>query len=278
MPLGDPTFGVRGTLDGYCEAKEVTTVADDWADDTRALARLPPVVAIRDLSKVYRVGNSRVVALNRVNLDFTPGSFTAIVGTSGSGKSTLLNMIAGLERPTAGQIVCAGLALHDMTEDQLVTYRRKHVGFIFQSFNLLPALTAVQNVALPLAFRGYPKRVRNAHARSILLQLGLEHHLHHTPAQLSGGQQQRVGIARALAVKPTLLFADEPTGNLDSTTAEYTLTLFRSIMERFGQTLIMVTHDHHLAGFADRIVAIGDGRIVGHEESHHPNTLREETT
>ncbi|RMB62511.1 ABC transporter ATP-binding protein [Tessaracoccus antarcticus] len=233
------------------------------------------LVETRDLSKVYRVGDSRVVALNHVNLRIQRGSFTAVVGTSGSGKSTLLNMLAGLEKPTGGEIHVAGQPLHKFSESQLVKYRREQVGFIFQSFNLLQSMTALENVALPLSFRGTSKSTRLARARVVLTQLGLEHHMHHKPNQLSGGQQQRVGIARAMAVQPTLVFADEPTGNLDSKTSEETLSLFRAVIRRFGQTWIMVTHDHHLASFADTIVSIGDGRITDvthtdHNELHNP--------
>lgn len=228
-----------------------------------------PLVQTRDLSKIFRVGDSRVVALNRVNLTIPRGSFTAVVGTSGSGKSTLLNMLGGLEKPTAGEVFVAGQPLHLFTESQLVTYRREQVGFIFQSFNLLPSLTALNNVALPLSFRGIPAHRRQARARAILTQLGLGRHLHHTPGQLSGGQQQRVGIARAMAVQPMLVFADEPTGNLDSHTSEEILTLFRTVIRRFQQTWIMVTHDRHIASFADTIISIGDGRITDISHTDH---------
>lgn len=235
--------------------------------------RLPevgqPLVQTRDLSKIFRVGDSRVIALNRVSLSIPRGSFTAVVGTSGSGKSTLLNMLGGLERPTAGEVFVAGQPLHRFSESQLVTYRREQVGFIFQSFNLLPSLTALDNVALPLSFRGIARHTREARARAVLTQLGLGKHLHHKPGQLSGGQQQRVGIARAMAVQPTLVFADEPTGNLDSRTSEEILNLFRAVISRFQQTWIMVTHDHHLASFADTIVSIGDGRITDVSHTHH---------
>ncbi|MHA7862525.1 ABC transporter ATP-binding protein [Tessaracoccus sp. Y36] len=231
-----------------------------------------PLVQTRDLSKIFRVGDSRVVALNRVNLTIPRGSFTAVVGTSGSGKSTLLNMLGGLEKPTAGEVFVAGQPLHRFSESQLVTYRREQVGFIFQSFNLLQSLTALDNVAMPLSFRGIPKRTRQARARAILTQLGLAGHLHHKPSQLSGGQQQRVGIARAMAVQPTLVFADEPTGNLDSRTSEETLRLFRAVIQRFQQTWIMVTHDHHLASFADTIISIGDGRITDISQTEHAQT------
>ncbi|RRD44484.1 ABC transporter ATP-binding protein [Tessaracoccus sp. OH4464_COT-324] len=225
------------------------------------------MVRARDLSKVYTVGSSKVAALNRVHLDIPAGSFTAIVGTSGSGKSTLLNLLGGLEAPTAGQVSVAGHPLHRYSESKLVTFRRNNVGFIFQSFNLLPQLTALQNVALPLSFRGISRPRRERRARQVLHQLGLAQHASHKPAQLSGGQQQRVGIARALVANPKIVFADEPTGNLDSRTAEETLQLFRAVNRSLKQTWIMVTHDRHLASFADTIVAISDGRIA--EISHN---------
>ncbi|MDO5737399.1 MAG: ABC transporter ATP-binding protein [Propionibacteriaceae bacterium] len=242
---------------------KVGTVASSQLATPRGLPALGEVlVETRDLSKVYRVGDSRVIALNRVDLQIKRGTFTAVVGTSGSGKSTLLNMLGGLEQPTGGEIYVAGQPLHRFSESQLVSYRREQVGFIFQSFNLLESMTALENVALPLSFRGIGKHARLARARVVLTQLGLGGHLNHRPGQLSGGQQQRVGIARAMAVEPTLVFADEPTGNLDSRTSEETLKLFRAVIQRFGQTWIMVTHDHHLASFADTIVSIGDGRIT----------------
>ena len=227
------------------------------------------MIETRDLSKVYKVGDSRVVALNRVNLSIPRGSFTAVVGTSGSGKSTLLNMLAGLEEPTAGEVYVAGQPLHTMSQNELVTYRRQQVGFVFQSFNLMPSMTALQNVALPLSFRGMGKSERNERAKRVLTQIGLGRHLHHKPTQLSGGQQQRVGIARAMAVTPRIVFADEPTGNLDSHTSEETLRLFRTVIQRFGQTWLMVTHDRHLAGFADTIISITDGRIASVEHLNH---------
>ena len=231
------------------------------------------VIRTRDLSKIYQVGDSRVVALNRVNLEFRRGTFTAVVGTSGSGKSTLLNMLGGLERPSAGEVFAAGQPLHTFDENQLVKFRREHVGFIFQSFNLLPQMTALENVALPLSFRGMPKVEREARAKKVLVQLGLGTHMAHRPAQMSGGQQQRVGIARALAVNPQIVFADEPTGNLDSKTAEETLKLFRTVIRHFNQTWIMVTHDRHLASFADTIVSIGDGRITDITHLQHDDLV-----
>ena len=220
----------------------------------------------RNLSKIYTVGDSKVIALNRVNLQIAKGTFTSVVGTSGSGKSTLLNMLAGLEKATQGEIYVAGLPLHTFNETELVTYRRNNLGFVFQSFNLIPSMTAVENVALPLAFQGIAPAERLARARATMVQLGLAKHLDHKPTQLSGGQQQRVGIARALVVNPTIVFADEPTGNLDSKTAEATLQLFQRLCRDFGQTWVMVTHDQHLASFADKIVHIIDGRITSIED------------
>ncbi len=225
----------------------------------------PPLVVTRDLSKIYQVGSSQVVALNRVHLTIARGTFAAVVGTSGSGKSTLLNMLGGLEKPTAGEVWVAGQPLHTFTENQLVTFRREQVGFVFQSFNLIPSMTALENVAWPLAFQGVSKLERLARARITLTRMGLGGHLNHRPTQLSGGQQQRVGIARALVVDPKIVFADEPTGNLDSRTAEATLLLFRQLCERYHQTWVMVTHDQHLASFADIIIHIADGRITSIE-------------
>lgn len=231
-------------------------------------------VETRELSKVYRVGGSPVIALNNVNLRIPHGTFTAVVGTSGSGKSTLLNMLGGLERPTRGEIRVAGRRLEAMRESDLVRFRRENVGFIFQSFNLIESLTAVDNVAMPLSFRGWSRRRRREWSRRVLAQLGLGDHAHQKPSQLSGGQQQRVGIARALAVQPAIVFADEPTGNLDSKTAEQTLNLFREVVRRFSQTWIMVTHDRHLASFADTIVSIGDGRVTDISQIDHADSDR----
>lgn len=222
----------------------------------------PAVVQTHNLTKLYHVGDETVVALNRVNLRVPKGSFVAVVGTSGSGKSTLLNMLGGLEKPSAGEVWVAGQPLHEFNEDQLVTFRRENVGFVFQSFNLIESMTALENVAWPLSFQGVAKEERLTRAHIILKRMGLENHVNHRPNQLSGGQQQRVGIARALVVNPKVVFADEPTGNLDSHTAESTLMLFRQLCQRFGQTWVMVTHDNHLASFADAIVRILDGRIT----------------
>lgn len=223
------------------------------------------VIRVKDLYKVYRVGDSKVKALNGVDFTIQKGEFCSIVGTSGSGKSTLLNMLAGLEKPTKGQIVIAGEHIEKKSENQLVKFRREHIGFIFQSFNLLPALSAVENVALPLTFQGMDKAKRLEKASQVLDLVGLSKHKDHKPTQMSGGQQQRVGIARALVVNPQIIFADEPTGNLDSHTSAEVMELIRKIIHEQNQTLVMVTHDDHLAGFADRIFRISDGKIVSIE-------------
>lgn len=220
------------------------------------------VIRVKDLYKVYRLGENRVRALNGVEFDIDRGVFCAIVGTSGSGKSTLLNMMAGLEPPTKGEIVIAGQHIEKMNESQLVTFRREHVGFIFQSYNLMPTMTSIENVALPLAFRGMDKKKRNLLAEKALELVGLERYKNNLPNQMSGGQQQRVGIARALVLNPEIVFADEPTGNLDSRTSEDVMKLMQRIVDEKKQTLIMVTHDDHLASYADIMIRISDGQIV----------------
>ena len=226
------------------------------------------VIRVRDLYKVYRMGDTKVYALNGVDLDIRRGEFCAITGPSGSGKSTLLNMLAGLEHPSKGEIVIAGKHIEKLNEKQLVTFRRERVGFIFQSYNLIATMDAVENVALPLSFRGMGKARRAKRAKEYLKLVGLERFMTHMPNQMSGGQQQRVGIARALVVNPQIIFADEPTGNLDSKTTMEVLRLMQKIVRERNQTLVMVTHDNNLATYADRIIKIIDGKIVSIEENH----------
>ena len=227
------------------------------------------VIRVKDLYKIYRVGETKVRALNGVSFEIPKGEFVAIVGTSGSGKSTLLNMLAGLEKPTKGEILIGNVHIEKLTEKQLVAFRREKVGFIFQSYNLLKTLNAVENVALPLSFRGVPKKIRNARAEEYLKLVGLEKQMKHMANAMSGGQQQRVGIARALVVDPKIIFADEPTGNLDSKTTIEVLKLMQKVVREQKQTLVMVTHDNNLATYADRIFKIIDGKIVSIEENHH---------
>lgn len=223
------------------------------------------VIRVRNLYKIYRVGETKVRALNGVDFEIYKGEFVAIVGTSGSGKSTLLNMLAGLEKPTKGEIIIGKVHMERLTEKQLVAFRREKVGFIFQSYNLLNTMNAVENVALPLSFRGVAKRVRLKKAREFLALMGVADQEKHMPNQMSGGQQQRVGIARALVVDPQIIFADEPTGNLDSKTTMEVLRLMQRIVREQKQTLVMVTHDNNLASYADRRIRIVDGKITGIE-------------
>lgn len=219
------------------------------------------VIRVKDLYRIYRLGEERVRALNGVSFTIEKGEFVAIVGTSGSGKSTLLNMLAGLEKPSKGEILIGGEHIERMTENQLVKFRQKHIGFIFQSYNLLPMLDSVENVALPLTFQGVDEKERRERAIRMLKLVGLEKYKDHKPTQMSGGQQQRVGIARALVVRPEIIFADEPTGNLDSATTMDVLHLMQDLVLKKHQTIVMVTHDNHLARFANKLIHIKDGRI-----------------
>ena len=235
-----------------------------------------PVIRVKDLYKIYRIGENRVRALNGVDFTIEKGEFCCIVGTSGSGKSTLLNMLAGLEKPTKGEIVIAGEHIEKKSESQLVVFRQAHVGFIFQSYNLLPNMTALENVALPLTFQGVDKKTRQLRAAAMLKLVGLAKYLKHKPGQMSGGQQQRVGIARALVVEPEIIFADEPTGNLDSNTSLEVMQLIQKIVRKKNQTLVMVTHDNYLAGFGDRVIHIRDGKIIQIEDNRERNREKQE--
>ena len=225
-----------------------------------------PIIRVKNLYKIYRVGETKVRALNGVEFTLYKGEFCAIVGTSGSGKSTLLNMLAGLEKPTKGEIEIGGKHIEKLSEKELVTFRREKVGFIFQSYNLLNTMNALENVAMPLSFRGMGRKERLARAKKYMDLVGVGRQAKHMPNQMSGGQQQRVGIARALAVNPQIIFADEPTGNLDSKTTMEVLHLMQKIVREQNQTLVMVTHDNNLASYADRRIRIIDGKIVSIEE------------
>lgn len=220
------------------------------------------IIEVRDLRKVYHIGTEKVVALNHITLDIQEGEFCCLLGTSGSGKSTLLNMLAGLEKPSFGTVRIKGQNIEKMSEKKLVRFRQENIGFIFQSYNLIPTLTALENTAMPLIFRGMSRKRRDAMARETLRRVGLSSHLAHRPTQMSGGQQQRVGIARALVSRPPIVFADEPTGNLDTKTTREVMELMTSMTEDFGQTLVLVTHDLTIASYAHRIIHISDGNIV----------------
>jgi len=219
------------------------------------------IIEIKGLKKVYRMGQEKVYALNGIDLEVRKGEICCLYGTSGSGKSTLLNMVAGLEKPTRGSIVVKGIHVEKLNEKQLAKFRQKYVGFIFQSYNLLPNLTALENVMLPLIFKGYPGKVRKKQALEMLKAVGLENRIHHKPNQMSGGQQQRVSIARAFVEKPEIILADEPTGNLDSKTTIEIMDLIAEMAEKYGQTILLVSHDNEATAYADRIVHIRDGQI-----------------
>ena len=226
-----------------------------------------PIIDLRSVTKVYRVGSVDVHALRGIDLQIMPGEFCCIIGRSGSGKSTLLNMLAGLEPVTSGEVVINGKHLERMNQSELILFRQKYVGFIFQSFNLMPYYTALENVAFPLSFRGVPYDKRMRLARKALKDVGLESHMNHMPGQMSGGQQQRVGIARAFVTHPEVVFADEPTGNLDSKTTKEVMHMIRGFAKRFHQTIVLVSHDPEMTEYADRIVTLIDGRIVSNVEN-----------
>ncbi|WP_411678382.1 ABC transporter ATP-binding protein [Caproicibacter sp.] len=225
------------------------------------------MISIRDIRKVYHIGTEKVVALGRISLSVAQGEICCILGTSGSGKSTLLNVMAGLERPSRGSVIIGGTDVTKYSEKQWALFRQKNVGFIFQSYNLLPTMTAVENVALPLAFRGVAKELRTGKAVKMLRAVRLGDRLLHRPTQMSGGQQQRVGIARAFVARPKLIFADEPTGNLDSKTGQEVMELMVAMARKYGETLIIVTHDPEIAKYAERIITIHDGSKVSDESS-----------
>jgi len=228
------------------------------------------LIQARQLTRRYQVGKAVVAALAEVDLTVPNGEFTALVGPSGSGKSTLLNLIGGLDRPSSGVIQVNGLSLGAAAEAELVRYRRERVGFIFQSFNLLPTLTALENVEAPLMLAEMPRRARRERAQALLESVGLGALMLHKPNELSGGEKQRVAIARALANRPLLLLADEPTGNLDSKTGRVVLDLLCGLLAAQGLTLIMVTHDPEIAVHAHRIIHLRDGRIQSIRTASRP--------
>jgi putative ABC transport system ATP-binding protein len=225
----------------------------------------PPAVALNDVRKVYGRGEGEVVALGGVSIALAPGSFTAIMGPSGSGKSTFLNVAAGLDRPTSGSVALGETDLSRLSERRLTVVRRERIGFVFQAFNLLPSLTVAQNIGLPLRLDG--RRLQGSRVREAAARVGLERRLRHRPSQLSGGQQQRVAIARALVTQPEVVFADEPTGALDTRTGREVLAILREIVDESGHTVVMVTHDPVAAAHADRAILLADGRVAGAVDS-----------
>ena len=218
------------------------------------------ILETRDLKKYYGSGDTQVKALDGVDLGIGQGEFVAIVGTSGSGKSTLLHMLGGLDRPTSGAVLVDGKDIFSLKDEELTIFRRRKIGFVFQSYNLVPVLSVYENIVLPIQLDG--GKVDQSYVNQVIEALGLEQKLQNLPSQLSGGQQQRVAIARALATKPAIILADEPTGNLDSKTSQDVLSLMKVTGQKFAQTMVMITHNEEIAQMADRIVRIEDGRIV----------------
>jgi putative ABC transport system ATP-binding protein len=235
-----------------------------------------PAVRVVDLRKIHGAGSVAVTALDGITRDFTAGTFTAIMGPSGSGKSTLLQCAAGLDRPTSGLVTVDGVSLNDLNESELTLFRRERIGFVFQAFNLLPSLTAEENVTLPLRLAG--RRPASAQARAALVTVGLGDQAGRRPSELSGGQQQRVAIARALITAPAIVFADEPTGALDSGSGREVLRLLRSLVDDHHQTIIMVTHDPVAAARADRVVFVSDGRVAAEESRPTPERIARRMT
>lgn len=224
-----------------------------------------PVIRLQDVRKEYVVGDSHIHALDGVSLTVSPGEFVCIPGRSGSGKSTMLNMLAGLEKPTSGEIVILDKHIENMSESARIRFRRQYIGFVFQSYNLMPQYTAVENVELPLMLRGIGKRERRKQALAVMEQVGIVSHAEHKPSELSGGQQQRVGIARALITKPPIVFADELTGNLDTKTSAEIMDLLTGLFRSSGTTFMLVSHDPDMSQYTDRTIHLLDGKIISEE-------------
>lgn len=222
---------------------------------------LEDLIVLKNLRKVYRMGDEKIIALNDINLNIGKQEFLCLLGTSGSGKSTLLNMMAGLEKPTRGEIIINNLHLEKMNEKDLTKFRQLNIGFVFQSYNLISTLSAIENVSLGLTFKGIPKSKRDKMAKEMLVNVGLGNRLHHKPSEMSGGQQQRVSIARAFVGNPRIVFADEPTGNLDTKTTFEVMDLITGMAKKNNQTLIIVTHDTEISVYAHRVVYMRDGSI-----------------
>ncbi len=218
-------------------------------------------IQLKNLHKIYKMGDEKIRALDGVNIDIQKGEIICLLGTSGSGKSTLLNAIAGLEKPSKGEIIIGGIHIEKLNENQITSFRRLNIGFVFQSYNLIPTLTALENVSIGMIFKGVSKDVRNKKAIKMLKAVGLGHRLNHKPSELSGGQQQRVSIARAFVDNPKIIFADEPTGNLDTRTTDEILKLITGMAKENGQTMIIVSHDEEVTEFADKTFHMEDGRI-----------------
>lgn len=257
---------------------ETAAISEEHADPPvrEAIKEAPPaaeaaapnrgLISVRHLRKVYRIGDEKVVALGDINLEIQQGQIVCIVGTSGSGKSTLLNQLAGLEKPTKGAVYIGKTNLSRLDENRLAVFRQRYLGFVFQSYNLLSTMSAMENVALPMIFRGVPKAKRDKAAIAMLAAVGLKKRARHRPTQMSGGQQQRVGIARAFVTRPKVIFADEPTGNLDTKTTISIMQMMVRFARKYNETLVIVTHDPEIAEYADRVVTLIDGEITSDQE------------
>lgn len=232
------------------------------------------IIEVKNVKKIYRMGNERICAVDDVSFTIRKGEFCCLYGASGSGKSTLLNLMAGIEKLTHGQITIKGKNIHKMGEKSLAKFRQNYLGFVFQSYNLMNSMTALENVELPLVFKHINSKKRKMKAKEMLAKVGLESRLKHKPKEMSGGQQQRVGIARAFVSNPEIVFADEPTGNLDSKTSKEVMDLIKSMAKINNQTIVMVTHDRRLAEYADKIIHIFDGKVenieIMNDESQPP--------
>lgn len=219
------------------------------------------VIELVNVRKIYRMGNEKIYAVDDVSFDIKKGEFCCLLGTSGSGKSTLLNLMAGIEKATSGKIIIKGKNITKMNENNLARFRQRYLGFVFQAYNLINSMTATENVEFPLVFKKYRPKRRRKLAREMLIKVGLQNRLSHKPKEMSGGQQQRVGIARAFVAKPEIVFADEPTGNLDTRTTIEVMELIKQMARDNNQTIVMVTHDRSLAAYADKIIHILDGKV-----------------
>lgn len=244
--------------------------------------QIETVIEVKNVKKIYRMGSEKIPAVDDVSFEIQKGEFCCLLGTSGSGKSTLLNLMAGIEKLSSGQIIIKGKKIHHMNENSLARFRQRYLGFVFQSYNLMNSMTALENVEFPLVFKRIRVKTRRKMAREMLAKVGLKSRMNHKPKEMSGGQQQRVGIARAFVAKPEIVFADEPTGNLDTKTTMEVMTLIKTIAKDNNQTIVMVTHDRRLAEFADKIINILDGKIQSIEYNHKTdatdNSLNTEET
>lgn len=239
------------------------------------------VIEVKNSKKIYRMGSEVITAVDDISFDIMKGEFCCLIGTSGSGKSTLLNLMAGIEKITSGDIIIKGKRINKMSENSLARFRQRYLGFVFQSYNLLPNITALENVEFPLIFKKVPSKKRKKLAKEMLVKVGLGKRLRHKPTEMSGGQQQRVGIARAFVAKPEIIFADEPTGNLDTKTTKEVMELIKKMAKENNQTIVMVTHDPSMGQYADRVIRILDGRLESmtvQETKKQEETVTQEIT